>query len=93
YGEAGRRMVRFGVHPYQDRDEAVIAVAPVKDQRWVSDSGGHREFRFVIETPLTLGSETWAVELTLTNRDPMKFRLLLGRTALRGRFVVAPDRS
>ena len=89
----GVAMIRFGVHPYQDRSEAVAVVAPVADRRWVTDSGGHREFRFVIETEVTLGGHTWPVEMTLTNRDTMTFRMLLGRTALKGRFIVDPGRS
>lgn len=89
----GVAMVRFGVHPYQGRDEVVTASAVVADRRWVTDSGGHREYRFVIETTLVLGEYAWPVEMTLTNRDTMKFRVLLGRTALRGRFVVDPGRS
>ena len=93
FQEAGHPMVRFGVRPYQDQSEAVTVATPVKDRRWVTDSGGHREFRYVIETLLVLGGDAWPVELTLTNRDTMKFRLLLGRTALRSRFVVDPERS
>ena len=89
----GVAMIRFGVHPYQDRSEAVAVVAPVADRRWVTDSGGHREFRFVIETEVTLGGHTWPVEMTLTNRDTMTFRMLLGRTALKDRFTVDPGRS
>jgi len=93
FRQGGVSMVRFGVHPYQDRQEAVEAAAPVVDRRWVTDSGGHREYRYVIETRLTLGGRSWLVEMTLTNRDTMKFRLLLGRTALRKRFTVDPGRS
>jgi hypothetical protein len=93
FRDRGVAMVRFGVHPYQEREETVEVVAPVADQRWVTDSGGHREYRYVIETRVTLGEETWPVEMTLTNRDTMKFRLLLGRTALRGHFAVDPGQS
>ena len=56
-------------------------------------TGGHLEERFVIETPLQLGGELWPVELTLTSRDDMRFRLLIGRTAIRGRFLVDASRS
>jgi len=79
----GELWVRFGVHPNQDDTETEIwCEAKVKDQRQVSDSGGHTEKRYVIETPLTLGGKTWPIEITLTNRDTMLFRMLLGRTAL-----------
>jgi hypothetical protein len=70
----------------------IICAAPIKDFREVSDSGGHREMRYVIETDIQLGAQTRRVEMTLTNRDNMKFRMLLGRTALAG-ILVAPDRS
>ena len=89
----GLNMVRFGVHPLQGRkDMEIIASCPVKDYRRVSDSGGHQEMRFVIETTAQLGSYCWPIEITLTNRDNMKFRMLLGRTALQG-MIVFPDRS
>jgi hypothetical protein len=86
-------MVRFGVHPFQKRDDIeVICEFPVKDYRQVSDSGGHKEMRYVIETAVTLGERTWPIEMTLTNRDSMKFRMLLGRTAMFG-MQVLPDQS
>ncbi len=94
YTEGGVPMVRFGVHPVQKRNDiALICHAPVKDRRFVSDSGGHREKRYVIETSLSLGPYRWPVEVTLTNRDSMKFRLLVGRTSLQDRFVVYPADS
>jgi len=89
----GVAMIRFGVHPYQGRREAVEVTVPVADRRWVTDSGGHREYRFVIETSVALAGHVWPVEMTLTNRDTMKFRMLLGRTALMDRFTVDPGRS
>ena len=67
--------------------------ARVKDRRTVSDSGGHREQRYVIETRLALGDIAWDAELTLTDRDSMRFRMLLGRTALHDRFLVDPAAS
>ena len=89
----GRKMVRFGVHPLQKRtDIEVICEFPVKDYRQVCDSGGHCEMRYVIETIVTLGEKSWPVEMTLTNRDSMKFRMLLGRTAMRG-MAVLPEQS
>ncbi|MGB5678253.1 MAG: RimK/LysX family protein, partial [Gammaproteobacteria bacterium] len=57
------------------------------------DSGGHKEYRYVIETRLSLGHLAWPAELTLTDRDSMKFRMLLGRTALDGQFLVDPAES
>lgn len=90
----GRQRVRFGVHPIQhERDTEVICEADLLDQRVVSDSGGHRETRYVIETEVLIGTLSKRIELTLTDRDTMLFRMLLGRTALRGDFLVDASRS
>jgi len=93
YDDGGLQMVRFGVHPLQRRlDVEILCTAKIKDFREVIDSGGHREMRYVIETDILLGTHARKVEMTLTNRDNMKFRMLLGRTAIAG-LLVAPDRS
>ena len=90
----GADWVRFDVHPLQNNTaEVVRCEAPVKDQRLVRDSGGHQELRYVIQTVIEIGDEPVTAELTLTDRDTMKFRVLLGRTAVRGRCVVDPGRS
>lgn len=82
--DAGRKMARFGVHPFQrDTDTVHWCSAPVVDERSVRDSGGHREWRFVIETPVRLADREWPIEITLTARDTMLFRMLVGRTAMR----------
>ncbi len=94
YRKAGQPWVRFGVHPFQrDRVTQRICKAPIADERWVMDSGGHRELRFVIRTEARIGSMNFPLELTLTNRDTMLFRMLLGREALKHKFTVDPARS
>ena len=86
--------VKFGVHPDQRSEASVIwCEAPVKEARVVRDSGGHEEERLVIETTVRLGEHIWPMEATLTSRDNMGFRMLLGRTAIRDRFAVDPSRS
>lgn len=89
-----RRRVRFGVHPLQRRvDFELFCETDVVDERYVIDSGGHGEQRIVIHTPVLLGDAIRPIEITLTNRDSMMFRMLLGRTALERRFLVDPARS
>lgn len=94
HADDGTERVRFGMHPRQDdTDTVVYCDAPVKDHRIVRDSGGHETERVVIETRLVLGGEEFVAEATLTERDNMLFRMLLGRTAMHRRFVVDPSRS
>ena len=94
YVEGGRERVEFLMHPLQkDRETVVTCHADVLDKRVVTDSGGHKEERFVIETTLSIGGHTWPIEATLTSRDTMLFRMLLGRTAIKKRGQVDPARS
>lgn len=88
------QRVEFKIHPWQyNKEKVVVCVADVLDERSVTDSGGHKENRWVIKTPLVLGQHSWPIEITLTARDDMRFRMLLGRTAIRGRAQVDPSRS
>ena len=94
YVRQGKEWIRFGIHPLQRSKKKIIECkSPVKDRRIVTDSGGHKEYRYVIETSLSMGGTTWSAEFTLTDRDTVKFRMLLGRTALAGRFIVDPAAS
>lgn len=90
----GVAWVRFGVHPFQGSSDGVVTCeAPIKDIRRVTDSGGHAEMRPVIETTLFIDGQTRLIELTLTDRETMLFRMLLGRSALKRRFLVDSGKS
>lgn len=95
FEKEGEAWVRFGVHPTQDNTETEVwCEAKILEQRSVTDSGGHTEQRYVIKTDVTLDQTTWSIEATLTNRDTMLFRMLLGRTAMSsGNIIVNPALS
>ncbi len=90
----GTPWVRFQLHPIQDDNNTTrVCEAEVSDIRTVRDSGGHETRRYVIQTKLCLGDLQYPIEMTLTGRDNMKFRMLLGRTAMNGRLTVDPELS
>lgn len=90
----GVDRVRFKVHPFQrDSRQTIVAEHDLLEQRWVKSSGGHETLRPVILAKVELMGRRWPIELTLMNRDTMGFRMLLGRQAVRGRFLVEPGRS
>jgi len=94
YRKHGVNTVRFGVHPFQRSTGAsVFAEATLFDRRLVRSSSGHTEFRPVILTEIVLMGLTQQIELTLVNRSDMGFRMLLGRQAFRGPFLVDANRS
>lgn len=94
YERDGHAQVRFCVRPNRnDRAQTVVCEAPLVDMRRVTNSGGSAEQRCVIRTLVVLGDFRWSIEVTLTDRGDMIFPMLLGRTALAGRFLVDPSRS
>ncbi len=94
FTDNGVSRVEFKMHPVQrDNETAIVCQANVLDERMVTDSGGHKELRRVISTTVSIGPFTWPIEATLTARDDMLFRMLLGRTAISGRAQVDPARS
>lgn len=86
--------VSFELHPIQRNNKLVIRCsAPVSDTRDIRSSSGHTEHRVIIRTRLQLGEDVWPIDISLTNRDAMGFRLLLGRAALRKHVRINPGRS
>lgn len=94
FRQDGEAMVRFSMHPLQHSvDYVKVCICPLVDERQVIDSGGHRELRPVILTTVEVAGVRWPIEITLASRETMRFRMLLGRTAMRGRIVVDPSAS
>ena len=94
FDQGGQKMVRFQAHPLQRDDRYIVVVeAALLEDRMVRNSGGQSELRPVVITTVQVGSNMWPIELTLTNRDEMGFRMLLGRQALRRRYLVDPGHS
>lgn len=94
YQKAGENWLMFTVETKQKQTGQLIEChAPIKDRRVVSDSGGHKQRRYVIETQLIFGQHLIQAEITLTNRDSMRFRMLLGRTAMNKTFIIDPHAS
>lgn len=90
----GEPWVEFKVHPLQHEDRTTVPCkARIKDYRQVTDSGGHRSMRYVIETTICIGEEHFSAEMTLAGRSEMMFRMLVGRTAMQNRYIVDPGRS
>jgi len=90
----GVDWVKFEVHPVQGNRRVVIdCESPIVDQRKVKSSSGTSEKRYVVRAPVTIGDRVWDIELTLTNRDSMGYRMLLGREAMIGRMMIDPEKS
>ncbi|WP_226963718.1 RimK/LysX family protein [Nostocoides sp. F2B08] len=90
----GERRVRFHIHPWQASDEDAVPVdLPVLDRRPVRSSSGHVEERYVVQLRMTLARRRITAEVTLTDRDEMGFRMLIGREALAQGFLVDARQS
>lgn len=90
----GKNWVKFDINPIQNNVKTIIhCEAPLIDKRIVKSSSGFREQRYVIQTLLDIGQAKWLIEMTLTNRDSMGFRMLLGREAMSGRVLVDPEQK
>jgi ribosomal protein S6--L-glutamate ligase len=94
FDKDGESWVKFDINPIQKNTKAVIhCQAPLIDKRVVKSSSGFREQRYVIKTEIQFGGASWEIEVTLTNRDSMGFRMLLGREAMSGRVLVDPEQK
>ncbi len=94
FKKEGQNWVKFDINPIQNNVKTVIhCEAPLVDKRIVKSSSGFREERYVIQTNLEIGNSNWLIEMTLTNRDSMGFRMLLGREAMSGRVLVDPEQQ
>lgn len=94
YSARGQKWVKFDINPIQkDRMVTVHCRAPLVDERDVKSSSGHTERRPVIETAIRIGTITQTIQLTLTNRDALGYRMLLGREAMQGRMLIDPEKS
>lgn len=94
FDREGEAWVRFQVKPWQDsQEDAVVVECPVHDRRAVRSSSGHAQERLVVKFLVRLVDREVLAEVTLSNRDEMGFRMLIGREALRRGYVVDPARS
>jgi len=92
YNKKGKPFVTFDIHPdIHNVSKLVSCSAAISDIRKIKSSNGESEQRYVIKTPITLGSKTWAIEITLTDRSDMNYLMLLGREALVDNFLVDPS--
>lgn len=93
YLKRGKHWVSFSIHPLQHNSLITRRChAPVIDERIIRSSSGHEEERYVIETPIQIGDLQWPIHITLTNRDLMSYRFLLGREAMHN-LILDPSRS
>jgi len=94
FSKGDEPWVRFKLHPIQDNNELSVTLeAKLSDHRNVSDSGGHNELRYVIEAAMIVGGQKRRGEVTLTDRDSMKYRMLVGRNILKQGFLVDAKQS
>lgn len=94
FDQDGEAWVRYSIHPWQrSAEDAVSCASPVVEQRHVRSSSGHSVERYVVLMDLSLVGRLVTAEVTLSRRDEMGFRMLVGRQALRQGFLVDPGRS
>lgn len=90
----GEAFAEFYLHPEQKRKRPeIFCAARIVDRRAIKSSNGVVENRLIVRTPIRLGNREWPIDVSLTNRDSMGFRLLLGRDALRRKVLIDPKAS
>ncbi len=90
----GEDWISFLTYPRQrDTSNAIRCEARVFDDRIVRDSGGHEALRPTIFTHINMGGTIWPIEMTLANRERMRFRMLIGRTTMADRCLIDPSQS
>jgi hypothetical protein len=89
----GAVWLRFTVRDGRHATDAVRCEALALDRRVVTDTGGHRTERWFIRSEILLAGQRFEADINLTDRRHMLFPMLLGRSALRGRFSVDPARA
>jgi hypothetical protein len=82
----GAAWVRFRSH-FDDAAQDIWAESPILEQRQIKNTSGVPDTRIIIRTPFTLGGQTWDVDVSLTHRADMRFRMIVGRTALKNRAI------
>ena len=89
------QWVRFEIHPWQRTTvDGVVVEAEITAWRPVRSSSGKVDERPVVNTTMVDRRPIRVdAEITLTRRDEMGFRMLIGREAIRTRFVVDPGAS
>lgn len=94
FGSITKPQIRFTLRPNpEDPDLEVVCAAPIVDRREVTSSNGETELRYVISTNVQFGAEKWPIQVTLTNRETMAYRMLFGRTSITEDMAVLPSES
>ncbi|MGD9592970.1 MAG: ATP-dependent zinc protease, partial [Candidatus Berkiella sp.] len=92
--ENNETKVHFGIHPIPGRPEIeIFCKALLVDEREIISSNGTSELRYVIRTSAQFGNKKWPIEITLTDRETMAYRMLIGRSAMQNRLLVVPEKS
>lgn len=94
FSRKGKKYVRFKVQPLQKKKHPLVECkAELIEKRTIKSSNGQASLRPIIQTTIKLGEDTWTAQISLVNRDVMGFRMLLGRQALKNRFLIDTDHS